>query len=226
MGVIPSCLGIVLFLGVFFSLPSPIQAVGYTDAFFRASVTTPEILQAEPAVQGIAAQRKQMQNGKWKVENEATNQQETQQQIPNTKKLTTQNIPSIPNTPTPTIKKPLPVGENNSGTIIAGINAYRQSKGLSAVATDQHTCAFARTRAGEIAGNFSHDGFTQRIQNKTIPYPSYSKITENIAQTKDPQKVVSLWINSPSHAKNMEADTPYVCVESSGTYYAYEGWKP
>lgn len=206
MGVIPSCLGIVLFLFTFFTAASPTVAAGYPDAFLR-TIVIPEILPSEPAVQGIMQSR--------------LNQASTVKS--QTKKLS--GISKSP-IPSPTSKTIQPVSGGGNSTIMAAINSYRQSKGLSPANTDNKTCTFARTRVAEIAGNFSHDGFTQRIQNKTLPYPSYTTVTENIAQTKDPNKVVSLWINSPGHEKNLTADTPYVCVESSGSYYAMEGWKP
>lgn len=110
--------------------------------------------------------------------------------------------------------------------IMQKINEYRNSKGLKNVQTDSYTCDFAKVRAKEITTNFTHDGFESRIAQKSLPYPSYRLITENIAMTQDYRDVVSLWINSPSHAANMEKDTPYVCVERSGNYFAYEGWKP
>lgn len=106
------------------------------------------------------------------------------------------------------------------------INSYRKSRGLYEVKTDSNTCNFARTRAQEISTNFSHEGFYNRINNKTLPYPSYSMVTENLALNDNYKNVVNAWINSPGHAANMEKDTPFVCVQSYGNYYAYEGWKP
>jgi uncharacterized protein YkwD len=106
------------------------------------------------------------------------------------------------------------------------INDYRKSQGLSAVKTDPYTCSFAKIRAQEITQGFNHDGFSNRITSHTLPYPTYHQVTENIAMTSDYKRVVTLWINSPGHAENMRRDTPYVCVESSGNYYAYEGWRP
>ncbi len=109
--------------------------------------------------------------------------------------------------------------------IMGEINKYRLTQGLSEVKTDKYTCEFAATRAKEVASNFSHDGFQSRIDNKTLPYPSYHYITENIAMNSNYKNVVQAWINSSGHAKNMRADTPFVCVEKYGNYYAYEGWR-
>ncbi len=147
--------------------------------------------------------------------------------------------PTKNNTPTPTVispknDKPTPTATKPSDTqtnqvqiyIMKEINKYRASKGLSEVVTDPYTCKFAKVRAKEISTDFSHDGFSNRIRNKTLPYPSYSRITENLAMTSNYKNVVSMWINSPGHAENMRQDTPYVCVEAYGNYYAYEGWRP
>lgn len=107
-----------------------------------------------------------------------------------------------------------------------GINNYRASKGLSKASSNQGTCAFAKTRSGEISSAFNHDGFNQRISSHTLPYGSYSLVTENIAQTSNSADVVNMWINSPGHAENMQKDTPFICVVQNGNYFAYEGWKP
>jgi len=124
-------------------------------------------------------------------------------------------------TPTPTSA---PTGDHMT-FIMNEINKYRQSQGLSDVKTSTETCDFAAIRAHEITTNFSHDGFQQRINAKTIPYKTWTKITENLAQTSDYTQVVTLWKNSPGHAANMREDTPFVCVRSDGDYYAYEGMK-
>jgi uncharacterized protein YkwD len=144
--------------------------------------------------------------------------------VPTTTPIPTAAPTLIP-IPTPTTT---PNNENDTvkSYIMNAINEYRRSQGLYEVKTDPYTCGFAKTRASEISSNFSHDGFNQRVNAGTLPYPGYSSITENIAMTSDYQRVVQLWINSAGHAENMRRDTPYVCVERYGNYYAYEGWKP
>lgn len=142
-----------------------------------------------------------------------------------TKKPSATPSPTKVVTPTPT-NQPAGSTDEKKTYIMNAINAYRKSQGLSPVQTDQHTCNFAKIRAQEITKGFNHDGFSDRINAKSLPYPSYSRVTENIAMTSDYKRVVTLWINSAGHAENMRRDTPYVCVESSGNYYAYEGWKP
>lgn len=115
---------------------------------------------------------------------------------------------------------------NISGNLIDQINEYRISKGLSEVSTDQYTCAFANTRAIEITSAFNHDGFSSRVSSKTLPYPSYSEIAENIAMSSNPADVVQGWIDSPGHNANILKNTPHACIGNSGNYYAYESWRP
>lgn len=129
--------------------------------------------------------------------------------------------PQPPQNPTPQI-----VADNVKSFLMTAINDYRKSQGLSEVKTDSNTCDFAKTRAREISQNFNHDGFNNRIQNHTLPYPSYHTITENIAMNPNYKNVVAGWISSAGHAANMRADTPFVCVENAENYYVYEGWKP
>lgn len=135
--------------------------------------------------------------------------------------------PSPVTSPQPSTSTTIPAtNQTKQSFIMSAINAFRVSKGLSTVQTDSYTCSFAAIRAKEISSGFNHDGFTSRLNSKTLPYPSYKQVTENLARTSDFKRVVSMWINSPGHAANMLKDTPYVCVGSYGDFYAYEGWKP
>lgn len=109
--------------------------------------------------------------------------------------------------------------------IMKQINAYRTSNNLSPVQVSEETCNFAKIRAQEIATNYSHDGFNARIENGTVPYEYWTKVTENIARAPSYKQVFSLWEHSPPHAANMRADTPYVCVIQNGKYFAYVGMK-
>jgi uncharacterized protein YkwD len=118
---------------------------------------------------------------------------------------------------------PTKVPVQNTGIgdfLLSKVNQYRKSIGLYEVAANATVCSFAAKRAREISVNFNHDGFGN------FPYPKYSRVTENIAMDTNYTDVVSQWINSPIHAEIMRQDTPYVCIQSVGNYYAYEGWKP
>lgn len=128
--------------------------------------------------------------------------------------------------PKPSSTPPPESGSPVRDYIMQEINNYRRSQGLSEVKADSYSCSFAALRASEITSAFNHDGFSNRLNSKTLPYPNYSVVTENLAKASDYKKVVSLWIASSGHAANMRKDTPFVCVENNGIYYAYEGWKP
>jgi len=143
-------------------------------------------------------------------------------------------IPS--SSPTPT-KAPIPTEmqkvkptnppANDIGlNILKQINEFRASNGLSPFSTDGFTCSLAVARASEIVNDFSHDKFKSRIDSKTLPYPGYSSVAENLAQNSDPNAVVGGWINSPGHNENMRKDAPFACVAKNGVHYALEIWKP
>ncbi|GIW61733.1 MAG: hypothetical protein KatS3mg089_0585 [Patescibacteria group bacterium] len=116
--------------------------------------------------------------------------------------------------------------ENIKDYILQKINEFRVSQGLYKVQTDPYTCNFAQLRAEEISRSFNHDGFRRRIEDNSLPYPSYTKVTENIAMISDYTKVVDIWIASSGHAENMREDTPYVCIGQVENYFTYEGWRP
>lgn len=111
-------------------------------------------------------------------------------------------------------------------SLIDQINQFRSSNGKSPISENNETCSFASTRASEIVSTFNHDGFSGRVSSKTLPYPSYSQVAENIAMNGDAGKVVPGWINSPGHAENMLKDVSFGCVRNSGNYYVLELWKP
>lgn len=138
------------------------------------------------------------------------------------------DVPTPQSTLTPTIfsQPTSTISDTKQVFIMDAINEYRTSLSLSSVQSNDVTCRFAKIRAQEIASNFSHDGFNQRIQNHTLPYFNYSFVAENIAETSNYQEIVAMWKNSPGHAANMRADMPFVCIEGYGNYYAFEGWKP
>lgn len=143
-----------------------------------------------------------------------------------TKAPAMQMAPPIQPIPTQMPIQPASQLSNVSTYILNGVNQYRTSLGLAPVQASAETCAFAVTRAQEIVNNFNHNGFYDRVNNKTIPYSHWTRATENIAESPDYKNVVNLWENSPEHAANMRDNTPYVCIMQSGAYYAYEGMRP
>lgn len=135
----------------------------------------------------------------------------------------------IPVTKTPTLKENelAPRAMNDTALdLMKQINDFRSGKSLPAFTTDGYTCAFAVTRAAEIVDNFSHDGFRSRIDNKTLPYPSFTGISENIAMNSDPNAVVQGWIDSPGHNENLSKQHAHACVAKNGNYYVFLSWNP
>ena len=110
--------------------------------------------------------------------------------------------------------------------LLQQINNYRAGKGLSAFSARSETCFFANIRSQEIISAFNHDGFKSRVDSKTLPYPSYSEVAENIAQNSDPNGVVPAWINSPGHNENLLKNLPFACVVKNGNNYVFEAWSP
>jgi uncharacterized protein YkwD len=131
-------------------------------------------------------------------------------------------------TPTPTkiLTETKPQLNNSSPDLLQQINQFRNGKGLTPLSANSETCFFAKMRAQEITSSFNHDGFRNRIDSNSLPYPSYSSVAENIAMNSNPNDVVRSWIDSPGHNANMSKDVPYGCVANSGNYYAFEAWKP
>lgn len=113
-----------------------------------------------------------------------------------------------------------------TGDLLQQINSFRSGKGLAPLSANSETCFFTNIRVQEIQSAFNHDGFTNRINSKTLPYSSYSSVAENIAMNSDPNQVVPNWINSAGHNENMSKEVPYGCVVGSGNYYVFEAWAP
>jgi uncharacterized protein YkwD len=135
-------------------------------------------------------------------------------------------IPTATPTPTQTTVNTSDLVDSEEAHIMKEINEYRATQKLSAVTPNKETCDFAKVRAEEISHNFNHDGFTNRVNDKKLPYSGYGSVTENIAMNSDYADVTDRWIASSGHAENMRKDTPFVCVKKHGNYYAYEGWRP
>lgn len=139
----------------------------------------------------------------------------------------------ITTTPTPALPSAeVQTSSQSNSIIISGnslidqINKFRSSNGKSSISENNDVCSFASTRASEIVNNFNHDGFSNRANSKTLPYPNYSEVAENIAMNGDVSKVVPGWIDSPGHRENLLKELPFGCVKNSGNYYVYEAWKP
>lgn len=127
----------------------------------------------------------------------------------------------IHNTPTPQINT-----FDIQDVMIEEVNSFRRIYQKDPIQKDTYTCDFAKIRSLEISSDFTHKGFDDRVTKKSLPYPSYSKINENIAMNSDYKKVVATWISSPPHAANLLDDITKGCISKNGNYYVFLGWNP
>lgn len=220
------------FWNIIFRAPSFVQEVKqnqdsivYYFNFFRM-LRDGEVLSAQKEVEEIVSK----ENGE-----ENISEEDNEDNVAEVKAIKDidENTPSPTAKPIPTAVNPTPKPTNpptstlsQTDHILSRINDYRIRHGVAPASKDSHTCSFASLRARELASTFSHDQFIQRKNSGTLPYPSWSNVTENIAMNSDHTDVINQWIGSAGHAANMLADTPYICVGKHGDYYAMLGWKP
>lgn len=92
--------------------------------------------------------------------------------------------------------------------ILAYINKYRESKSLPALQMNAVISDQAFKHSEEMADKrmaFGHDGFQDRVRNIIQKLGSLHASAENVAFGQlSPEEVVSLWIKSPGHRKNIE----------------------
>lgn len=105
--------------------------------------------------------------------------------------------------------------------VLDQINAYRVQMGMDKTVTDPQVCQYAELRAVEISTEFSHRRF--HLGAGKFYGERFELATENLAMEYPYQEIVAAWINSPSHNKQLLADTPYICVAQYGDYWAMEG---
>ncbi|MCW3088425.1 MAG: hypothetical protein JWQ78_1811 [Sediminibacterium sp.] len=142
---------------------------------------------------------------------------------------TYQPLPAARTTPSP---DPVSTDGGSGNTsldnsILANVNAHRRSMGLQSLqmlpAASSQAYIHSRNMATGRTG-FGHDGFSQRIAaiEKTLGRSSAS--AENVAYGSLSAKgVFDVWLNSPSHRKNMEGNYNLTGIgtykDSRGTTY-------
>ena len=127
------------------------------------------------------------------------------------------------------IFSPLSVEASNEDDVLAQINAYRASAGLSAVSMDEDLQSIAAVRAEECAEKFSHTRPNGQAWHTVSPNTKGENLAHavNYNQQK-PENVVYAWILSPSHSANVLRTTfssvgiAYYTSDSGETYIACE----
>jgi len=94
--------------------------------------------------------------------------------------------------------------------ILSWVNKYRESKSLPALQMNTVISEQAFRHSEEMAGKrvaFGHDGFQERVRSIIQKIGTLRASAENVAFGKlSPEEVVSLWIKSPGHRKNIEGN--------------------
>ena len=88
-----------------------------------------------------------------------------------------------------------------AAAVLAEVNLYRTSKGLSTLAADPRLQAIAQAHSQAMAqqGRLSHGGFQQRFDRSGARL-----CVENLAAgTLQPARVVAAWRRSPEHHRNL-----------------------
>ena len=88
-----------------------------------------------------------------------------------------------------------------AAAVLAEVNLYRTSKGLSTLAADPRLQAIAQAHSQAMAqqGRLSHGGFQQRFDSSGARL-----CVENLAAgTLQPAQVVAAWRRSPEHHRNL-----------------------
>lgn len=97
------------------------------------------------------------------------------------------------------------------------INTYREENNLKPLQQDQDLCRAAEKRLGEIKNNFSHEGFGIELCDKC------SHLGENLARNIKEERVVSAWIESPSHKEIIVSPVYNIgCVVYDDGYSVFE----
>lgn len=95
--------------------------------------------------------------------------------------------------------------------VLARVNRFRKSEGLSALATDTRVAEIARDHSRAMAAGrtgFGHGGFKGRTRAVASKLP-YKRVAENISRhLRDPREIpavaVERWIDSRGHRRNIE----------------------
>jgi uncharacterized protein YkwD len=94
--------------------------------------------------------------------------------------------------------------------ILSWINKYRESRSLPALQMNTVISEQAFRHSEEMADKrvaFGHDGFQERVRSIIQKIGTLRASAENVAFGKlSPEEVVSLWIKSPGHRKNIEGN--------------------
>ena len=111
--------------------------------------------------------------------------------------------------------------------VVKEVNEHRASIGLRELAINDKITEQARNHSKNMVKNvvtFSHDGFSERIDNLQKSIQGINRSGENISYGYDNAKaVVAGWLQSDDHKNNMEGDYTHtgvgIAVDKDGVHY-------
>ncbi len=130
------------------------------------------------------------------------------------------SVDRVTPTPTPIIKptiKPTPTSTPEialEDQLWKIINDWKKRTDKYEYIENEQLCITARKRLTQIKEDWSHDGMVSEARK--LPF---NQVAENLSKDElNPYYIYSLWLNSPSHLENLEANYKYSCIQCSDTY--------
>lgn len=107
--------------------------------------------------------------------------------------------------------------EINSESVFEKVQMFRYHAGLDPYKESKSLCSLADIRLKEIQKNFSHDLFYSEVKN--FYGNNEYHVAENLAKGfNTPDEVITAWLNSPTHKKNLVADYAYSCIKEQNGF--------
>jgi len=100
------------------------------------------------------------------------------------------------------------------------INTWREAHELDEFFIDEQLCQYTEERIGQVDDSLSHEGFfplSEKIQQQT----EFNKLAENLASgviVGKEDEVLTAWLDSEEHLKNLEDEFVYSCIKCRGVY--------
>jgi uncharacterized protein YkwD len=121
--------------------------------------------------------------------------------------------------PTKATENPSPTSSYNTDQILAALNTYRSSKGISPLVIDEKLQSFAQSRAEEFARQGSmdgHAGFQGMLDDNGFEKMGFDALGENSSYGEwgSPQNLIeTIYGNSPPHNESqLRSDWTHVGI--------------
>jgi len=128
---------------------------------------------------------------------------------------------------------PNPNADDFEREVLRLINEERAKEGLPALVWNATLATAARAHSidmstGRFMSHTGSDGSTLRMRVERLGFMDWSRVGENVAYgQRTPQAVVSAWMNSPGHRRNIMSDFTMLGVGFDNNYWTQKfarGW--